>query len=296
MRVFVLMVVAPFVGFMAACGAGGPPSSGQSTAAKERSPLVSEPKPGRLYEADGMVCDDGKRGPMLWLGGILMIVGPQPCSGIPLVNWDWRAVESEETRGGTTSGSYHVVGVYDGETFAVTKVGPYEDVPGAFGTDPDTTSACDEPEGGWAVPDPAHSTQNDVGAAHAYARSQPDYSTSWNTPLDPELLEFGPVIVNVVFTGDAERHEAEIRKVWDGPLCVRERDVPTARELARIRKEVEAGLDDLGLRMLWSTGPAVEPVIEIGVVADVGGKAQTALDARHGPGVVRLIPALRPVL
>jgi hypothetical protein len=46
------------------------------------------------------------------------------------------------------------------------------------------------------------------------------------------------VIVNAVFTGDAELHEAEIRKVWDGPLCVVARDVPTARELARIRKEV----------------------------------------------------------
>jgi hypothetical protein len=39
----------------------------------------------------------------------------------------------------------------------------------------------------------------------------------------------------------------------------------------------------------------VEPVIEIGVVADVGGKAQAALDARYGPGVVRLIPALKPL-
>jgi hypothetical protein len=36
-------------------------------------------------------------------------------------------------------------------------------------------------------------------------------------------------------------------------------------------------------------------VIEVGVVADVGGEAQAALDARYGPGVVRLIPALKPV-
>jgi len=32
--------------------------------------------------------------------------------------------------------------------------------------------------------------------------------------------------------------------------------------------------------MLWSQGPAVEPVVEIGVVVDVEGRAQTALDAR----------------
>jgi hypothetical protein len=28
----------------------------------------------------------------------------------------------------------------------------------------------------------------------------------------------------------------------------------------------------------------VEPVVEIGIVADVGGRAQAALDARYGPG------------
>lgn len=257
--------------------------------------MVSEPDPSQLYEANGMVCDDGTRGPLLWLGATRMVLGPPQCGGIPLVNWDWRAVDGEETAGGTTSGTYHVEGTYNGETLAVTDVGPYEDDSSVFGTDPDTTSPCDEPEGGWAVPDSAHNTQNDVGAAAAYARSQPDYVTSWNTHLEPALLEFGPVIVNAVFTGDAELHEAEIRKVWDGPLCVVARDVPTARELSRIRREVEAGLGDLALQMLWSAGPAVEPVIEIGVVADVGGKAQAALDARYGPGVVRLIPALKPV-
>jgi hypothetical protein len=46
--------------------------------------------------------------------------------------------------------------------------------------------------------------------------------------------------------------------------------------------------------MLWSAGPAVEPVIEIGVVADLGGKAQAAFDARYGAGLVHVIPALKP--
>jgi len=280
---------------LAACGADGPNAGGASTAVDEPPPVVSEPDRDQLYEANGLVCQDGTRGPLLWLGGIRLSLGPQPCGGIPLVKWDWRAVDGEETAGGTTSGTYHVEGTYDGQTFAVTDIGPYEDDPSAFGTDPDTTTPCDEPEGGWAVPDPAHNTQDDVCAAAAYARSQPDDVTSWNTHLDPPRLEFGPVIFTTVFTGDAERHEAEIRKVWDGPLCVVARDVSTARELSRIRREVEAGLGDLALEMLWSAGPAVESVIEVGVVADVGGKAQAALDARYGPGVVRLIPALEPV-
>jgi hypothetical protein len=162
-----------------------------------------------------------------------------------------------------------------------------------MGTEAGTTSPCLEPEGGWTGLE--HATQDDDDQAVAYARSQPDYVTSWGTHLDPAAAEFSPVVLNVVFTGDGERHEAEIRKVWAGPLCVVERDVPTARELRGIRKEVEASLDELGLRMEWSAGPAVEPVVEIGVVVDVGGQAQAALDARYGPGVVRLIPALKPV-
>jgi hypothetical protein len=85
-------------------------------------------------------------------------------------------------------------------------------------------------------------------------------------------------------------------EVWGGPLCVVERNVPTADELARIRKEAEASLDDLGLQMLSSAGPGVEPIIEIGVVIDVEGKGQAALDARYGTGVVHLIPALKPAL
>ena len=48
--------------------------------------------------------------------------------------------------------------------------------------------------------------------------------------------------------------------------------------------------------MLWSAGSGVEPIIEIGVVVDVEGKGQAALDARYGAGVVRLIPALKPAL
>lgn len=59
----------------------------------------------------------------------------------------------------------------------------------------------------------------------------------------------------------------------EGPCC---HEVPTARELSRVRRQVEAGLDELDLQMIWSSNPDSEPVIQIGVV-------------------VRLYPALRPV-
>jgi hypothetical protein len=286
----ILSAVAALVALLAtACGAQEP----GATQAGEQPPTVPAAEPDRLVEGDGLVLDDA-RGPRLCLGGVAESLPPQ-CAGIPLAGWDWRAVDGDETVGGTTWGSYHVVGAYDGETFAVVDVGPYDPDPSAFGSDPDFSSPCPEPAGGWVVPDPAHNTQNDDAAAAAYARAQPDYVASWVTHLDSGEVELSPVIVNVVFAGDAERHEAEIREVWKGLLCVVERDVPTARELSRIRKEVEAGLGDLGLEMLWSSGPGVEPVVEVGVVVDAEGRAQAALDDRYGAGVVRLVPALTPV-
>jgi hypothetical protein len=272
--------------FLAACGTGDPPSS----SADEPPPAVSGPDPSQLYEANTTVLEDRTHGPTLCLSGILESLPPQ-CGNVPIANWDWQAVSGEERLSGTTWGSYHVVGSYDGSTFTLTAAGRYEeDTSGP--TDSDFSSPCPEPSGGWSGLEQA--TQEDARPAAAYARSQPDYVTSWVTHLEPAQAEFGPIIVNAVFTGDRERHEADMRKVWGGPLCVVERDVPTADELARIRKEAEASLDDLGLQMLSSAGPGVEPIIEIGVVIDVEGKGQAALDARYGAGVVRLSPALKP--
>lgn len=274
---------------LAACGSDQP--SGQpGTGGK----APQEPAPqAQLYEVSATVLEDRTHGPMLCLGVILASLPPQ-CGGIPLPNWHWREVDGEERRSGTIWGAYHVVGRYDGARFTVTKVEPFDE---AFrpseGSYPEPTSPCPEPAGGWVGVDDA--TQNEAGRVHDYARSQPEYVTSWVTHLEPEKLEFSPVLVNVVFAESADLHEAELRTRWDGPLCVVERDVPTARELSRVRRDVEAGLDQLGLEMLWSSGPDLEPVIQIGVVADPDRKGQAKLDARYGPGLVRLYPALRPV-
>jgi hypothetical protein len=289
-QVLTAALIAPAL-LLAGCGAGERGGGGAATPPTSTAP-TSMPSP-QLYEASVTVLDDGEQGPMLCLGAILESLPPQ-CGDVPIANWDWDAVEDEHSQGGTTWGDYHVVGTYDGQTFTVTEVGPYEDA-GPTDETKDFPVPCPEPEGGWVVPDPDHNTQEQTSRAEAHARAQPDYVTSWVHHLHEELQEFGPVVLVVVFTGDAERHEAEIRRVWSGPLCVVERDVPTARELARIRKEVEAGLAGMGLQMLWSEGPGFEPTVKIGVVADADGAAQKALDERYGPGTVRLVAALRPV-
>jgi hypothetical protein len=230
---------------------------------------------------------------MLCLGAMLMSLPPQ-CGDVPIPNWSWHDVEGEERLRGTVSGGYHLVGRYDGETFTVTDVGPYDDARRPTEQPySELTSPCPEPARGWRGLEGL--TQEEARTVHAYARSHPEYVSSWVTPLEPDRYEFSPVLVNVVFAENAGRHEEELRNLWAGPLCVVERDVPTAREVSRIRHKVEANLDELGLQMLWSSGPDVEPVVHIAVVADPGGKAQATLDERYGEGLVELYPALREV-
>jgi hypothetical protein len=281
MRRIVLLVIAPLAFLSAACGTT---TSGEP--GPHPPPGGTAPDPNLLYEANTIVLEDGSHGPMLCLGGVLESFPPQ-CGDVPAIGWDWAKVDGEEAAGGATWGSYHVVGKYDGETFVVTQVRPYRE---DDALEPDFSSPCDEPSGGWT----GHATQDDDGAATEYARAQPDYVTSWVTHVDPPAQERSPVILNVVFTGDAERHETAIRELWDGPVCVVARDVPNARELGRIRQEAETSLDDLGLQMLWSAGPGVEPIVEIGVVADPAGKGQAAFDERYGAGIVRVQAALQP--
>jgi len=283
-----------------ACGTGEPGT------AEVSSPTASVPTHAPVYEADTTVLEQRgqtpfpKHGPMLCLGAMAMSYPPQ-CGDVPIANWDWGAVGGEETASGASWGQYHVVGTYDGETFRVTDVGPDGDDPSQFGSEVDFSSPCHEPAGGWVLPDTKQATQQEASGASAYAESQPDIVNSWVTHFDPsnagdtELDEFDPVIFNAVFTGDVERHEAEIRKRWPGPLCVVEGEGPTKRELSRIRTEAEAYVTDgLRLQMLGSSADGVEPVIEIEVVADPEGAGQAALDARW-PGLVRLFPVLRPV-
>jgi hypothetical protein len=282
------MLALPFLG---ACGSGDPgPVATGTTPADESSVSVTAGSE-QLYGADAIVIEAGERS-MLCVGAIRLVLPPR-CGDVPIANWDWGAVAGEESMSGTTWGEYHVVGTYDGEVFTITETGPPERTYDEEIYQYD--NPCPEPEGGWVVRDPNRSTQDHVGPAQAYAKRQPDYVISWVDHLDEERQEFSPVVYVAAFTGDRERHEAQIREVWDGPLCVVERDVPTERELNRIRAEVEGRLSELGLVFLGSGTGGFEPTIYIDVLIDVDGRAQALVDEEYGPGMVRFLPALRPV-
>jgi hypothetical protein len=275
---------------LAACGAEESIRGGEtSSVMKARSPL---------YEADATVLESPQHGPMLCLGGVLTSLPPQ-CGNVPITNWRWEAVEGEKSAAGTTWGSFHVVGTYDGETFTLVRTGPPSGSSDR-GAEVDLAPPCPEPAGGWPVRDPAQATQNDVVAADAYARKQPEYVASWVHHLaelgptkEPE--ETDPVVYVAMFTGAVGRHEAEIRERWSGPLCVVARDVPTRSEAERLRKQAESAVERMGLQITWSSEGAPGQIAHIGVVADPGGRGQAAMDSAYGPGLVVVVPGLREV-
>lgn len=284
----ILILTTGLLVFATGCGSGGSTVAGGDT---NPAPVQES----QLYETNATVLEQGEgmaldaHGPELCLGIVLTSLPPQ-CGGPPITNWDWNSVEGEEAAGGTTWGEYHVVGSYDGETFTVTEAGPPE-ISSVPEDEPDFETLCEPPPDGWELT--AWSEISD--AADAYVQAQPDFVHDWITYVKKpteDVMDPGPYIWNIVFTGDAERHEAEIRELWSGPLCVVAQDVPTASELRRIRIEVERDLEDRGVIML---GSGSGPPIDFDVVLDKDGAAQAAYDERYGQGVVLIMSGLRPV-
>jgi len=283
----------------AGCGVGGGEPPDEPAAGRPSPPPPAASAPAR-YEATATVLEAPGRGPMLCLGPMLMSLPPQ-CGDVQLAGWSWDAVDGAQEHTGVRWGAFHVVGTYDGETFTVLAAGPPEPAPTAPADDM-FLPPCPEPEGGWLAGSPAAPSQEDTDAAEGYSTRQPEYVRSWvyhvtepDRPGPDQYEEDLPVVYVAVFTGDAARHESELRARWQGPLCVIERPVVSAREGRRIRAEAEASLPELGLQMLASWEGEIGLAAEIEVVADPDGAGQAAFDERFGPGLVRLVPALRPV-
>jgi hypothetical protein len=270
--------------------------------AEEREPAARD-SPGTadevLYEADATVLESSEHGPMLCLGIVLTSLPPQ-CGDVPVDNWSWDAVDGEESAAGSTWSAFHVVGTYDGRRFTLARVGPLKKDIASPEPERDFTPPCPAPEGGWAVPKPEKSTQEDARSAEAYAMRQREYVASWVFHLkEPSETDTGdentPVVYVAMFTSSAQRHEAEIRRRWRGPLCVVEHPGPTQSEADRLRAKAESAVGAMGLRMTWSDGGDPGQIAHIGVVADPGERGQAALDADYGRGRVILFPALKPV-
>lgn len=273
---------------------------GDETATMEGEPSAD---PGDRYTTTATVLESPEHGPQLCTS--VMESYPPQCGlgSIEVVGWDWTVVDGSEAEGGTTWGTYVVIGTYDGERFTITESPTTYVAPEPTPEPPPVTTPCPPPAEGWGVVDAATATDEAQNAAVAYAFAQPDYAEVWvDSSMNPAwamkkseinadtLWMFNDptkLILNVRFTGDLERHERELRAIWGGSLCVSlgER---TSAELESLRAVLHEEFDPLGSSIDGRTGR-----VDLQVIIDDG--LQAELDRRYGPGLVRVHANLMPV-
>jgi hypothetical protein len=250
------------------------------------------PSAEQRYEADATVLQaDGPA--RLCLGSIATSLPPQ-CGDVPIVGWNWDEVDGEQRLNGVIWGDYHVVGTYDAAAFTVLDVSARE-TPTPDPGDP-FASPCPAPAGGWVAVDPEQASEQNRTEAMQLARGEPDFAGIWIDYLADSLNEEdpGPYVLNVAVTGDIDRHEAELRAVWGGPLCVVQFE-RTYRELLSIQQELSDGAAAaMGLQLLWSDTSELTNQVEIGVVLS-GAEEEAALEATYGKDTVHVVSALRLV-
>ena len=250
------------------------------------------------FRGSGTVLQDGTHGPQL-CGAVMDSLPPQ-CSGLDLVGWDWDAVEHREEVGVRWVDAATVTGTLQGTTLTLTA----PPVPGAAGQQTplaqDFSTPCPEPEGGWRPVDPARATEEARGAALELARASADYAGGW---IDQSYLPDGAppeqandpqrYVLDLLFTGDLAAHEAAVREVWGGALCVTEAERPYA-DLQRVQEELTRPRGGAGPTLSSTAVSETENRVE--AVADVAWWAdQQALDERYGVGTVHLSGWLVPV-
>jgi hypothetical protein len=278
-----LLVVMALVGCAASDPGGGPLDGSNSD-----DPTVTD-----RYQGNGMVLQRGDDPAELCLGAIAASYPPQ-CGGIPITNWNWDAVEKEEWASGTTWGSYHVVGTYDGTSFIVEEAGDF--VPSADDPTDPFAAPCPEPEGGWAATDATRTSEEDRLAAVKLAEGHPDHTASWidyinRDPSDPEHP--GPYVLVLGFTGDLERHRAEAARLWGGPLCVIQQSRPLS-ELKSIQRGLEEVTAEIGTGYLGSGIDVMRNQVSLATVIATP-ELEAALATRFGEGAVQIEPELHPV-
>jgi hypothetical protein len=248
--------------------------------------------PDDLVEGTGTVLQRAGEPAQLCLGGVRESLPPQ-CGGVPIPAWDWSAVEGEQEASGVTWGEYHVVGVYDGSTFTVASAGPPRSGPDTGG--PVFDAPCPEPAGGWVASDPGRTRERDLDDAIRAAEREPDHTGAWiDDPSEAVGGQAGPAVLVLGFTGDLERHRAEIAAIWGGPLCVVQQD-RTMRELRATQDGLDWAAREVGAQMLWSSIDVTTNRVELGVVV-TSAALESALADRFGDGSIVVVPALRPVV
>lgn len=217
---------------------------------------------------------------------------PPQCEGTPMADWDWTAHPEHEDQSGTKWGSFVLTGTFDGTTFAVTEAIPaalYD--PMSAPPEPELSTPCEPPAGGWGVVTPALATQEGMDATLNAAAALPGFAGSWvdqdQKGGDPEAMnDPTELILNVAVTEDVAGAEAKLRETWGGALCVSEAAYSES-ELNKIAIELQS------LPGVISSS-AANDVVEIGVLFD-DGSLQAWADETYGEGRVEISSTLSPL-
>ena len=256
------------------------------------------------YEFNGMVLDKAGVGPQLCMAVEESL--PPQCQGMPVIGLDWADVPWAESAGDTTWAEARLVGYFDGETFTLSRPPAVLEPQSRPDEDPFATP-CPEPPGGWMVTNAALATQEAFEAARGYAEAQADYAALWIDylvePSEAEGLSPATFVLNVRFTGNLAGHEAALREIYGGPLCVTAGAQVTEAELRSIQEQVHLALNTpeavaVGIYAGYGQTTGVDTlrgvvVATVFVVID-DARAQAWLDARWGPGLVEVHGMLQP--
>lgn len=246
----------------AAAPGGTPPENGGDPAR----PLLTTPHAATVIES-------GDGGVQMCIGPIAMSYPPQ-CGGPALVGWDWAEWSGAYAEsGGVRWGEFALTGTFDSEAFTFTPetIEPWrddrtvaDDVP-----NPDFSTPCAEPEGGWRMLDPGRTTEASLNETFERASRLDGYASSWvdrsrvptasagATP-EQQLAESASspelTIINVRVVGDLEAATIELRRIWGGMLCV-SGATRTQSELQEIADDIVAETPQESSRSLqtaWS--------------------------------------------
>ena len=270
------LVLAVCVAALAACAGERPAAPAWTAVAAEPVNPVPAGYHGRFRVA-ATVLGSPAHGPQL-CQAVAESYPPQ-CAGPDLPGWSWAGL-AHQSASGTRWGHYLLIGTFDGKRLTLTEPAKIADPAATPPATPHLTSPCHEPSGGWRPVDPDKAGQGALETAIALASTSADFAGAW---IDAENS-----VLNVRYTGDPATHEAELRRVWGGALCL----LPARRTEADLRAVQEELIREPGVH---SSGVDVAANrVDVGVwVADV--TRQADLDNRYGPGVVRLVGFLEPL-
>jgi hypothetical protein len=200
--------------------------------------------------------------------------------------------------GGTTWGTYQVVGDWDGERFTLT--GPaIPDRPAPTPTEQrpiESDTPCPEPSGGWRPVEPARATHEAAGDLQTWLETIPEFAGGWvdqsyvneidpNDYDDPEEVWNDPSrwVWNLMFTGDLSSWERRVREIYGGAVCLVAADRGRV-ELEDIQDRLNEEYPAVVLGSAWQTrANAIAAEVLIATP-----ELQRELDLRYGDGAVLL--------